>query len=78
MNHLQKAIELMESSNEGVFQKYSLRQLQAQQATAHALIALTQRVDQLLERNSPAQKHTEDRVYDPSISGWRAPRWPSS
>ena len=78
MNHLQKAIELMESSDEGVFQKYSLRQLQAQQATAHALIALTWRVDQLIERNIPAQKHTDDKVYDPSISGWRTPCRPSS
>ena len=51
MKHLQKAVEMIESSEGKILAEYSfmeLRQLQAQQATAHALIALTQRVDQLI------------------------------
>ena len=79
MDHLQKAVELIESSEEGVLMEYStleLRQLEAQQAFTHALIALVQRADQLIERNIPVQKHTDDKVYDPSISGWRLPGRP--
>ena len=52
MNHLQKATELITESKLEVFTK-ERRQLAAQQATAHALIALVQRVDRLLALETP-------------------------
>ena len=62
MDHLQKAVELIESSEEGVLMEYStleLRQLEAQQAFTHAVIALVQRVDRFIEE-----------VENPKIKGW--------
>ena len=47
MDHLQKAMKLMEKSETKMFAEQ--QQVAAQQALAHAVIALVQRVDQLIE-----------------------------
>jgi len=67
MEHLIRAAELLEESEQGRSMEW--RQLQAQQASVHALIALVQRVDQLIEAQMPqAGVHPHSRPY-PRPSG---------
>ena len=49
MNHLQKAEELLRASAARIHGDMTHREFDTQQALTHAVIALVQRVDQLLE-----------------------------
>ena len=64
MEHLIRAAELLEESEQGRSMEW--RQLQAQQASVHALIALVQRVDQLIEAQMPQAGVQHAQVADPA------------